>query len=218
MRRTKEQAAQTRQTILEAAKDLFLQTGYEQVSLDEIAAAAGVKRGAVHFHFLNKAGLLTAICEELRLPMQELAEHLEVDGTLAPLEALSTVIAELFAELDGDARRRGLMRIAMAADASRSEDLDLNHDIMTFHERAKATLLGIFRAAERKGELAPPWNAQSAALALHGLIGGLLTEFARRENSRLIPESLNVVQTLLTALGAKAAPRSCWSWPGRRKA
>lgn len=216
MRRTKEQAAQTRSTILEAAKGLFLQTGYEQVSLDEIAAAAGVKRGAVHFHFLNKAGLLTAICEELRLPMQELAEHLEVDGTLAPLEALSTVIAELFAELDGDPRRRGLMRIAMAADASRSEDMDFNCDIMTFHDRAKNTLLEIFRAAERKGPLAPPWNAQSAAMALHGLIGGLLTEFARRDDSRLVPDSLSVVQTLLTAIGAKAEPRSCWGWPIRR--
>jgi TetR/AcrR family acrAB operon transcriptional repressor len=216
MRRTKEQAAQTRLTILEAAKTLFLQTGYEQVSLDEIAAAAGVKRGAVHFHFLNKAGLLAAICEEMRLPMQELAEHLEIDGTLAPLEALSMVIAELFAELDGDPRRRGLMRITMAADASRSDDLDLNQNILTFHDRAKDTLLEIFRAAERKGALAPPWDAQSAALALHGLIGGLLSEFARREDSRLIPESLTVVQTLLTALGAKAAPRSCWSWPGRR--
>jgi AcrR family transcriptional regulator len=217
MRRTKEQAAQTRQTILEAAKSLFLQSGYEQVSLDEIAAAAGVKRGAVHFHFLNKAGLLTAICEELRLPMQELAEHLEIDGTLAPLEALSTVIGELFAELDNDPHRRGLMRIAMAADASRSEDLDLNQNFMMFHERAKATLLEIFRAAERKDGLAPPWNAESAALALHGLIGGLVSEFARRENSRLIPEKLAVVKTLLTALGAKPTPRCSWTWPGRRK-
>jgi len=216
MRRTKEQAAQTRQTILEAAKSLFLQTGYEQVSLDEIAAAAGVKRGAVHFHFLNKAGLLTAICEELRLPMQELAEHLEVDGTLAPLEALSMVIADLFAKLDGDERRRGLMRIAMAADASRSDDLDVNHDILTFHDRARTTLLEIFRAAERKGALAPPWDANSAALAVHGLIAGMLTEFARTEGSRLVPEKLAVVQTLLTAIGAKAEPRCRWSWPGRR--
>jgi TetR/AcrR family acrAB operon transcriptional repressor len=170
----------------------------------------------VHFHFLNKAGLLAAICEEMRLPMQELAEHLEVDGTLAPLEALGTVIAELFGELDRDARRRGLMRIAMAADASRSEDLDVNHSIMLFHDRAKATLLEMFRAAERKEALAKPWTAQSAALALHGLIGGLLSEFARREDSRLIPDSLAVVQTLLTAIGAAPAPRSCWSWPCRR--
>jgi AcrR family transcriptional regulator len=216
MRRTKEQAAQTKQTILEAAKSLFLQTGYEQVSLDEIAAAAGVKRGAVHFHFLNKAGLLTAMCEELRLPMQELAEHLEVDGNLAPLEAVSMVIADLFKELDGDERRRGLMRIAMAADASRGEDLDLNEDVLKFHDRAKATLVEIFRAAERKGALAPPWDAQSAALALHGLIAGLLTEFARMEGTRLVPEKLAVVQTLLTAIGAKAEPRCRWSWPGRR--
>ena len=79
MRRTKEQAAQTRLTILEVAKALFCQRGYEQVSLAEIAAAAGVKRGAVHFHFLNKAGLLVAICEQFRLPMQELAEHLEIE-------------------------------------------------------------------------------------------------------------------------------------------
>ncbi|WP_046864018.1 TetR family transcriptional regulator, partial [Microvirga massiliensis] len=61
MRRTKEQAAETRRLILEAAERLFLERDYETVSLEEIAAAAGITRGAVHWHFHNKQGLLLAI-------------------------------------------------------------------------------------------------------------------------------------------------------------
>lgn len=45
MRRTKEEAAETRSEILQSAKALFLDKGYENVSLEEIAAAAGVTRG-----------------------------------------------------------------------------------------------------------------------------------------------------------------------------
>ncbi|MEY4579597.1 MAG: hypothetical protein RL701_4300 [Pseudomonadota bacterium] len=203
MRRTKEQAAQTRRTILEAGKTLFLQVGYEKASLDEIAANAGVKRGAVHFHFLNKAGLLAAICEEMRLPMQELSEQLETDGTLAPLEALGALVADLFCDLDRDARRRGLMRLAMAVDSARSDDDAIQLNTLAFHDRAKATLLKIFQAAERKAQLAAPWHAQSAAYALHGLLGGILFEYSRRDEGLLVTDALPVVRTLLVTFGVQ---------------
>ena len=51
MRRTKEQAEQTRVAILEAAERLFLEKGVAQCSLEQIARAAGVTRGAVYWHF-----------------------------------------------------------------------------------------------------------------------------------------------------------------------
>ena len=76
MRRTKEEAAETRSEILHSAKALFLDKGYENVSLEEIAAAAGVTRGAVHWHFKNKQGLMFAIRDEAQQPFQELAERM----------------------------------------------------------------------------------------------------------------------------------------------
>jgi len=57
MRRTKEEAAQTRQELLDAALTVFSQEGYEAARLQDIAQAAAVTRGAIYHHFGNKAGL-----------------------------------------------------------------------------------------------------------------------------------------------------------------
>jgi len=47
VRRTKEEAEQTRDQILDAAEILFFERGVAHTSLEQIARAAGVTRGAV---------------------------------------------------------------------------------------------------------------------------------------------------------------------------
>lgn len=47
--------------IVAAATALFGRDGYPAVSLDEIARAAGVTKGAVYHHFDGKVGLFTAV-------------------------------------------------------------------------------------------------------------------------------------------------------------
>ena len=101
-------SAHTRQSILDAAEELFVQKGFEGVSLDEIAEASGVKRGAVHFHFLNKAGVLFALTERKWPPFRELSELLERDPGVAPLGALLDVVVEMIHAYQGDERRRAI--------------------------------------------------------------------------------------------------------------
>jgi len=52
-------AAATRQAILEAAKTCFMQEGYEQVGVREIAARAGVDPALVNRYFGSKVGLFS---------------------------------------------------------------------------------------------------------------------------------------------------------------
>ncbi|MFK7804827.1 MAG: TetR family transcriptional regulator [Anaerolineae bacterium] len=63
MKRTAEEAAKTRTDLLDAALVVFSQRGYSAARLQDIAAAAGVTRGAVYHHFQNKAGLFEALME-----------------------------------------------------------------------------------------------------------------------------------------------------------
>lgn len=65
MRRTKEEAEQTRRNLLEAALDEFYHRGFSNTSLAGIAAAAGVTRGAVYWHFNDKTDLYLTIYDEL---------------------------------------------------------------------------------------------------------------------------------------------------------
>ncbi|MDS7773050.1 TetR family transcriptional regulator, partial [Klebsiella oxytoca] len=55
-RKTKQQALETRQHILDVALRLFSQQGVSSTSLAAIAKAAGVTRGAIYWHFKNKSG------------------------------------------------------------------------------------------------------------------------------------------------------------------
>ena len=64
--RRQQQAAATRQTILEAAERLFLQDGYPATTMDAIAAEAGVSLKTAYLPFSTKSGLLRALWD-LRL-------------------------------------------------------------------------------------------------------------------------------------------------------
>ena len=68
VRKTKAEAEQTRLQIIEAARKVFFQRGVSRSTLDEIACAAGVTRGAVYWHFQNKPELFFAMREQSEMP------------------------------------------------------------------------------------------------------------------------------------------------------
>lgn len=63
MRRTKDEADQTVETLIDIATLLFSEKGYHKVSLEEIVQTAQLTRGAVYHHFKNKKGLFFAVFE-----------------------------------------------------------------------------------------------------------------------------------------------------------
>ena len=64
MKRTKEEAAKTRQELLDAALLVFSQQGYQAARLQDIAKTAGVTRGAIYHHFGSKAELFNTLMDE----------------------------------------------------------------------------------------------------------------------------------------------------------
>lgn len=56
--------AGTRGDLLDAAERLFLEHGYDGVSVRAINAAAGLNPGAVHYHFGSKEGVVAALLED----------------------------------------------------------------------------------------------------------------------------------------------------------
>ena len=53
-RASREQSERTATEILRVAAGLFAQYGYAEVSLERVAAEAGVTRGAVYHHYADK--------------------------------------------------------------------------------------------------------------------------------------------------------------------
>ena len=69
VRKTKEDAEITRQRIINAAREVFLNKGVSRTSLEQVASHAGVTRGAVYWHFKNKTELFHAMREQIFLPL-----------------------------------------------------------------------------------------------------------------------------------------------------
>lgn len=59
-------AARTAQDVLEAATALLAERRFAEVSLDDVARAAGVTRGAVYHHYRNKKGVFRAVAITLQ--------------------------------------------------------------------------------------------------------------------------------------------------------
>ncbi|MFI6980083.1 TetR/AcrR family transcriptional regulator [Embleya sp. NPDC050154] len=68
-------AARNRAAILEAAAGLFAEQGVAAVSMDQIAAAAGVGKGTLFRRFGDKSGLATALLDARERALQEAVLH-----------------------------------------------------------------------------------------------------------------------------------------------
>jgi len=72
----------TRAALLAAARELFGDQGYAATSIDEVAARAGVTKGALYHHFSDKEGLFRAVFEQVQREVsdQAVVEFLQPDS------------------------------------------------------------------------------------------------------------------------------------------
>ena len=69
VRKTRIETESTYAALLDAAERVFKDKGVAAATLNDIASAAGMTRGAIYWHFKDKAELVHAMCERATLPM-----------------------------------------------------------------------------------------------------------------------------------------------------
>lgn len=79
----------TQSALLGAARHLFAEKGYADTGTPEIVAAAGVTRGALYHHFVDKLGLFRAVVEREAEAVAEQIENETTDSDSA-LDAMLT--------------------------------------------------------------------------------------------------------------------------------
>ncbi len=179
MRRTKEDAEKTRAAILLAAEVLFLEKGVAHTTLEQIARHAGVTRGAVYWHFRNKADLFHAMVSQVRLPPEQLTERLRSCDREQPLRPLRDLCIEAIENLARAEQRRRIFTILLHrcefTDELREAEERHNAFIASFIELSEQ----LFECVHRQGQLHPGVTPHQAAQALHGLILGLFSDWTR---------------------------------------
>ena len=194
MRRTKEEAEQTRCALLAAAEQLFLEQGVAHTTLEQIARAAGVTRGALYWHFENKAHRFHAMLEQVRLPPEQLAGNLSCCGDLDPRQALRQLCVQAIVSLAQNPQKRRIFTILLYR-CEFTEDL---RHAQERHEAFIAQIIALFEQlfaqAERQGRLQPGQTPRLAARALHALILGMFSDWLR--NDRLFDAESDAPQMI----------------------
>ena len=204
-RRTKEDAQATRAALLDAAERVFLQRGVARTSLAEIAQAAGVTRGAIYWHFKDKADLFSAMMERITLPLEaEIAKVVEADGD--PVAQLCAHVRAAIGRNVHDGQTRRVVEIAMLM----VEHVDDLGELRT--RRAQAVQASVQRfervldkAARQRG-VALPAPAATLARGLDALIFGLINHWLLERGFALEAEARAAVGAYLRGIGLPPAP------------
>jgi TetR/AcrR family acrAB operon transcriptional repressor len=175
VRRTKEEAEQTRCKILAAARRCFHARGVSATSLEHIAQEAGVTRGAIYWHFANKEELLTAMCDEVDLPLIDRTDFtLLQDKRHAPLERLRNFMHELADAVLEESPLRQTVEILNF----KCEFLGSMSGVLALHRaelrKFRDKLLRVYREAARAGQLRADLDPERAAMESVCFLVGLL--------------------------------------------
>jgi AcrR family transcriptional regulator len=170
----------TRERILDAAARVFALKGYQAASLDEVARAAGMTKGAIYWHFRSKSDLFFALLDyKYEQNIQPVPDELRAAAAAAlrsdPRTALTFFLQTVFTRIRADENwpRLYLEFIGQARDD------DLRARLAHFHEQSKAQVAGYISLMQAAG-LAPAhrdplllatfWNALFDGLMLAWII------------------------------------------------
>ena len=189
-RRTKEEALATRNRLLDAAELLFQAQGVSQTTLQQIAQQAGATRGAIYWHFKDKADLFNAMMERVILPLEAGPRAAAVAvGTDDPLAEIEDGMVHALNLMATDPQVRRVFDVA-------THKVEYTHDMASVQQRhldARNACVVDFekalRLAARRGHIKLPVPSYVAAQGLHALISGLI------QNWLLDPEAFELVPT-----------------------
>jgi len=94
MRKTKEEAEETKKKIVESAVELFEINGYEATRIEDVAEKAGLTRGAVYWHFKTKVDLYEYILTMFEKRLDKLIEE-SARQTVSPVSRLQWLIVNM---------------------------------------------------------------------------------------------------------------------------
>lgn len=180
VRRTKADALATRHQILDAAESEFLARGVAHTRLQDVAAAAGVTRGAIYWHFQDKAELFNAMMERAFLPCEGAAERaltVAGDDPLAQLHEMA--VAPLRAMADSEQVQR-VFRIAMHQTEYTAELAPVQERYLEGSGDFQQQLADALQRAQGLGWLRPGLPLQAVALGLFALVDGLMHHWTLR--------------------------------------
>jgi len=185
-RRTKEEAQETRNRILDAAETVFHARGVARPSLADIAEAAGVTRGAIYWHFKNKSDVFAAMCDRVHLPVEALCEPERIAQQEDPLDGVRDICVFVMRQTVRNPQWRRVYEIIV-------HKCEMVQDTGAIFERQRQSqedgnikIREHLRLARDRGQLPADLDLDAATHLFHASVHGLLAHWL------FVPESFDL--------------------------
>lgn len=212
-RRTKKDALATRHKLLDSAESLFQTQGVSRTSLQDIARRAGATRGAIYWHFKDKAALFNAMMERVTLPL-EAAFGLPIGSLecldseeLDPLSRIRQATTSALTRIVHDEQTRRVLEVAtqMVEYVKELEAVRLRH--LSVRQEFVARFEQSIDTAARRARLDLPMPAALAARGFHALIDGLIQNWLLDQQAfDLLEVGQQAMNVYLQGLGFSITP------------
>lgn len=173
-RTTKEQAQKTRAKIIDTAIDVFYERGVPSTTLEHIAEAAGLTRGAIYWHFKNKFDLVSAVHDHFHISLLENINRELSNPKVAPLERIRTTWRFFLHSIANNNMYRKILTIFVLRCDYSGEMAALLSEQSGCKANARNLLANCFQAAIDSGDLEPTYDsvflAQTHMCYMHGII------------------------------------------------
>ncbi|WP_043530100.1 TetR family transcriptional regulator [Litchfieldella xinjiangensis] len=199
-RKTKAEAAATREALLDAAEEVFYEKGVARTSLEQIARHADMTRGAVYWHFRNKGDLFMALLERVRMPFEELAEEAaRLNADASPLETIRLACHASLQRLEQPSYQRILSILIHRCEFfSDINPLEMQNALA---QQCFDDILDHFRRAHELELMKEGLSPELAARLLQSTLGGLLHDWLRDpERYSIVRDGQQLVDTLFTLM------------------
>ena len=201
-RKTKAEAAQTRDRIVVCAREVFSRHGVTNTSLEEVAKEAGVTRGAVYWHFRDKADLFMAVRQQtgvlLRFPDEPAGD---------PLRRLELGLRSALNRLAEEKAAQETYEVMLWKCEYIGAFAGVRQDLMTAGDQFLADTTALYAAAKQAKLTPPGLDPRLAAQETFCFYAGLLKLWLADESGRALRGDVDRLITAHIASRRRASPQ-----------
>lgn len=198
MRRTKEDAEETRVSLLKAAELVFGIKGYAATRLSDIADEAHVTRGAIYHHFGNKMELFVALNKERVDPFFKVIDEI-LQSDLLPRDKIKRIFTDVIQHALKDITFILKQRFEFLRDFE-SIGCEGLHEFMKERGKAyRALIVDLIKQGQETGnirqDLIPEFAAFNLEIYLKGMVLAIVMDkdvaFIKDHSDEIIETALN---------------------------
>jgi AcrR family transcriptional regulator len=183
-------SVETKVAVLDAARSLFNEKGYERTSVDDIVAASGVSVGSIYHQFGGKNEIFRALADSSLARHREVSKRATQKAIAAgETDPLRIYVAGAKAYLLDTWKNRDIDRVTILLEGSAEEAAKSREQQARFLRGS----LGI--------SIGQPPLPDATGYALYGLLNGAATQLVNIENRRMANAVINYFCDLILKMG-----------------